>query len=345
MGAGYNTETEISDPSKIIARLSCWPSLPAEGEPVDLVAIVAAAVPSYGTPTGTVTFLDNGASLATATLDSDGTAILQTTSLAFGNHTITAVYGGDANFAGDTANAVTQTVLYATSTTVVSSANPAVYSETVTLTATVTASGGVPTGTVTFFDYGITLGTATVDSSSTATFTSSSLSVGDNFITAVYGGDVNNAASTSDFLDQTVNPAGTATTITSSLNPALFGQAVTLTATVAPVSPASGAVTPTGMVLFFEDGITLGGGTLDSSGQATFTSSSLSVGDHSITAVYAGDGNFVDSESDLLDQTVEPNTSTALILSMNPTVFGEDMTFTATVSAIAPRPARPPPAL
>ena len=154
--------------------------------------------------------------------------------MAFGNHTISAVYGGDANFAGDTANAVTQTVLYATSTTVVSSSNPAIYSETVTLTATVTASVGVPTGTVTFFDYGITLGTATVDSSSTATFTSSSLSLGDNFVTAVYGGDVNNAASTSDFLDQTVNPAGTATTITSSLNPALFGQAVTLTAAVRP---------------------------------------------------------------------------------------------------------------
>jgi hypothetical protein len=85
--------------------------------------------------------------------------------------------------------------------------------------------------------------------------------------------------------------------LTSSLNPSNFGQSVTFTATVTGVSP-TGTVT-------FKDGVTvLGTGTLNGSGQATFTTSSLSVGSHSITAVYSGDVNNAAATSAVLTQVV-----------------------------------------
>jgi hypothetical protein len=72
---------------------------------------------------------------------------------------------------------------------------------------------------------------------------------------------------------------------------------VTFTATVAPVAPGTG--TPTGTVDFLEGSTTLASGvTLDGSDQATFTTSSLAVGSHTITADYSGDTNFLASTGD-----------------------------------------------
>ena len=48
----------------------------------------------------------------------------------------------------------------------------------------------------------------------------------------------------------------------------------------------------------------LGMGGVDGSGQATFNTSSLALGGHSITAVYSGDSNFTGSTSTALSQTV-----------------------------------------
>jgi len=88
----------------------------------------------------------------------------------------------------------------------------------------------------------------------------------------------------------------TSTVLTSSLNPSVSGQTITLTATVTP-STATGTVT-------FQDGTTsLGTGTL-SGGIATYTTSMLATGTHSLTAVYAGDANDTGSTSSVLTQTV-----------------------------------------
>ena len=93
-------------------------------------------------------------------------------------------------------------------------------------------------------------------------------------------------------LTQTVNPVSTVsttTTLTSSANPSVYGQALTFTATVSVVAPNTG--TPTGTVTFKDGGTTLGTGTLNASGVATFSTLALSVVSHSITAVYGGDTN------------------------------------------------------
>jgi hypothetical protein len=195
-----------------------------------------------------------------------------------------------------------------TTTTVTSSINPSTLGQSLTFTATVTSASGTPTGTVTFFDGGTSIGTVTL-SGNTATFTTSALTTGSHSITATYNGNATHAASTSSVLTQFVNaapPATTTTTITSSNNPSTFGQSVTFTATVA---TASG--TPTGTVTFFDGATNIGSGTL-SGNTATYTTSALSVGSHNITSVYSGNSNYATSTSSVLIQVVNTVNTTPI---------------------------------
>src|SRR5262249_52318553 len=148
--------------------------------------------------------LDGATTLGTGTL-SAGKATLLVSSLTVGSHTLTAVYSGDTNFAGNTSAAITQTVNKATTTTaLVSSVNPSTTGQTVTFTATVSPqSGGTPPGTVTFRDGATNLATIAM-SGGKASFTTSSLTRGTHTISAVYSGDTNFNGSTSANLLQTV---------------------------------------------------------------------------------------------------------------------------------------------
>lgn len=92
--------------------------------------------------------------------------------------------------------------------------------------------------------------------------------------------------------------AATTTGIVSSLNPATVGQSVTFTATVTGSSP-------TGTVQFKDGATSLGGAVTLSGGSATFTTSALAQGVHSITTVYSGDPNNATSTSPALTQTVD----------------------------------------
>ena len=161
---------------------------------------------------------------------------------------------------------------------------------------------GVPTGTVTFMNGTTTLGTGTLNDTGVATLSVSSLAVGTQSLTAVYGGDTNFTTSTSTAVSQVVNQANSNTTVTSSLNPSTSGASVTFTATVAATSP--GAGTPTGTVNFLDNGTQIGTGTLDSSGTATYATSTLTTGTHPITVAYLGDTNFLTSTSTTLSQVV-----------------------------------------
>src|SRR5437764_1956407 len=181
---------------------------------------------------------------------SDGVATFTTTSLGLGVHFITAAYAGSTNFSASTSAALTQTISQANSPTILLTAlTPGGSGQSVTFTATVSPvapGAGTPTGSVTFRDGSNALGTATLNASGMATFTTAALSAGAHTITAVYAGDTSFSTSTSAALTQTVTKANTTVTLASSLNPSLFGQAVTLTATVAAVAPGAGI--PTGTV-------------------------------------------------------------------------------------------------
>ncbi len=124
----------------------------------------------------------------------------------------------------------------------------------------------------------------------------------------------------------------TTTTLSSSLDPSTVGQAVTYTATVN-ATAATGSVT-------FEDAGTAISGCADqivSSGAATCTVSGYaSASSHSITATYNGDGNYIGSTSSVLSQVISrAGTSTTLRSSMNPSMVGQPVIYTATVSPAA----------
>jgi hypothetical protein len=130
------------------------------------------------------------------------------------------------------------------------------------------------------------------------------LAAGTHAIKAVYSGDAGFIGSTSAVLTQAVNPDTTCTSLTSSLNPSLFGQTVAFTANVQARAP--GAGTPTGTVTFYNGTTVLGSVTITTAdkGIAKLATSPLSVGRHVIGAVYSGDANFKTSASPSLTQQV-----------------------------------------
>jgi hypothetical protein len=218
----------------------------------------------------------------------------------------------------------------ASTTSVTSSVNPSNFSQSVTFTASVQATSGAPTGTVTFYDGANTIGSATVASGS-AKVSTPALLPGSHSITAVYSGDGTFDSSTSAVLAQTVNPgtSGTTTTLTGTPNPSQYAQTVTLTATVT----SAVGLTPTGTISFAQSGTTIGTASLNSSGVATLVITKQIPGLHALTAVYGGATNFSTSTSPTLNLTVnQASTTTTLATSLNPSPTGQAVTFTATVA-------------
>ncbi len=133
----------------------------------------------------------------------------------------------------------------------------------------------------------------------------------------------------------TVSKANTTTMLSSSLSSPVFGQSITFTATVGVNSPGTG--TPTETVTFFDGGSQIGTPQTLSNGSASISTSSLSTGTHSITAVYSSGTRFNSSTSLALSQMVnKANTTTSIMSTVNSSAFGQTVTFTATISANSP---------
>ena len=124
-----------------------------------------------------------------------------------GTHSLTAIYGGNGNYLTSTSSTLSQVVsasISATTTSLISSVNPSLNAQLVTFTATV--SPGTATGTLTFKESERTIGTATLSHGS-GSLAIANLTIGSHSVTAVYGGDSNDAGSTSSVFIQTVNAA------------------------------------------------------------------------------------------------------------------------------------------
>src|SRR5207247_9955400 len=173
--------------------------------------------------------------------------------------------------------------------------------QSVTFTATVNPvapGAGTRAGTVTFNVDGADQTPVSVNAAGQATFSTSAFALGDNPVIATYNGDGNFTGSASTVFPQTVTTANTTTTISSSANPSYFGDPVRFTATVSPSAA-------TGTMQFKIDGTNFGAAATLSGGSAAGDFiASLTVGSHTIAAVYSGDGNYNGNTSTNFTQTV-----------------------------------------
>jgi Bacterial Ig-like domain (group 3)/FG-GAP-like repeat len=252
-----------------------------------------------------------------------------------GTHNVEASYPGDASRLAATSStvALTGTGLPMTTTTLVPAPSPAVAGQTVTLTATIAPTPtGTPLGSVNFYNGETLLGVGTVSVAGLATFSTSTLPTGADSLTAVYSGNTTSATSTSAAVIETISPVTltvTTTTLVAAPSPAIAGQVVTLTATIAPTP--TGA--PLGSVSFYQGATLLGVGTVSVAGVATFSTSTLPTGADSLTAIYSGNTTSATSTSAAAMETVAlVATATTVVLAPNPPVDGQSETFTATVA-------------
>ncbi len=286
---------------------------PVYGQPVYLTATVSAVAPAAFTPAGQVQFYVDGAPFGAPVSLSSGTASSQTwTTLSAGDHTYSAVYLGDANNnASSTASSGVHINQNSTTTGVVSSAATSVYGQPLRLTATVDEvlpSVVNPAGQVQFYVDGSALGSpVALDASSQAVtadlhtlLPGGHLLVGAHTFSAAYLGNSNTLSSAAGTMSQTVNPAPTTVTITSSENPTVYGTSLQMTISVTANAPS--IAIPAGQVRLSIDGVPFGTSmTLNGSGQATRTVPYLNLwpGNHAITAVYtpADPAQFVGSNN------------------------------------------------
>jgi hypothetical protein len=301
--------------------LNVSPNPSTAGQQVTMAASVTALA---GTPEGSVQFLDGSTVLQTVPLN-NGQATFNTSTLTVGPHSLTSVYLGNGIPGASQSNVVTQTVNTAgTTVSVSSSPNPSLVGEVVKFSAFVRP---IPEGgSVTFKDGTVTLGMSSV-LDGVATFSTSSLSFGQHAITAVFSGSGRENGSTSPAFTQTVETATTQIALTSSLTTSDYGQPVIFSAAV---SSSSG--TPSGKVTFYDGTIPLRTALLKG-GAAHVTVTTLTVGAHSITAMYSGDATFRPATSSPLTLVVaSAKTTVTVSSSKNPSGPGQHFVLTALIS-------------
>lgn len=333
------------------------------GQSVTFTATVTGVAPGGGFPTsgtvgfwdgpaGTGTFLGNG-NINPAT----GQAQATTTTLSGGAHTITARYNGNANYNASTAandGTLSYTVNPAGVQIVV---NPSVASpvvgQLVNFTAVLTAvppGAGTPNaGFVQFWDgpanTGTMLGGQILVNAGSATVNGVFLSTaGSHLITAQYLGSSNFAANTGSLTNYNVGKANTNVTNVTANPPGgiVYGQSVTITATIASVAPGGG--TPNAGTVTFYDGSLAN--QIDtpqpvSAGSASLTTTSIVVGaSHTIIAVYNGSADYNGSQNNtsLTNYPVSKASSQVQSVNVNPgtSVFSQQLTITATLVAVPP---------
>lgn len=322
-----------------VARSGTATSIIASSDPSNFgeaVNFTASVTPQgvKGTPTGAVTFTDGATILGSVSL-ANGIASLSTSSLAAGTHSIIASYGGDSNFSASSSAALTQTVNQVKSTTALTCTNCGAIAnyanQPLTLVATIsTQYGGSATGNVTFTSGSIVLGSGVLSGNSAAVTTT--LPVGNDQIIAAYAGDGSVSGSSARSLEITVHKAIVAIMLTASASTVTLGQPVTFSASV---SSASGSPPSDGNAISFNksNGGGLGSGVL-AGGIATFTTSSLPLGPTTLRAVYNADATFATSVSQYLAVTINKYpTTTSVTSNLNPSSYGQNVTFTASVNA------------
>lgn len=208
------------------------------------------------------------------------------------------------------------------------------YGQAVNLSVAVTDKSSSPlnSGTINLLDNWTPIQQATINNAGNATLSSTSLAVGSHWLVASYAGNSAFDSSISSTVGIVVKGFSTVSTLTFSSNPVLAGQPLVMKATVAtvPGSP-SGVATPTGTVQFISS---LSGRLtvfatvpVDSTGTASFTTSSLPAGLLFIQALFQPTGGFLASNSQNLQLTVRNPAVATLDISFNGNSISETQAF------------------
>jgi len=313
------------------------PDNPSEaGEPVPFTAVVDAAAPGTGTPTGTVRFELDGDPLGDPVPLAAGSATSPATGLSDGPHVVEASYSGDGDFASAGATLEQTVGAAATATEVGSSAAPSSYGEPVTIAATVSSPAGEPVGSADFSLDGAAVCTAvTLEGAQAECTLPETTAAGDHLVTVAYTPSSPTFTASHGRAVQRVIPARTTLGVLATGNPSVFGESYTLHADVGVLGP--GAGTPTGSVQFRVDGAAVGSPVVVGADGATSGSlAPLPAGVHVVGAVWGGDANFAPSAA-TAPYVVDRAQSTASVYSSaDPSPAGTAVTFVADVDLIAP---------
>ena len=325
---GFDITVDPADTTTAITSDDNDPSV--VGEIYTVTWTVTVDSPGAGTPTGTVTVDDGDGNTCSAAV-ADGTCDLASTSA--GAKTLTATYGGDADFNGSADTEAHQVNAADTTTTITTDLpDPSVVGQPVTITYSVSVNApgaGSPTGTVTITD----ADSAQTCSASVATGSCqiAFAAAGTHNLTATYGGDANfNGSASTPATVHVVNKAATTTAITGdSPDPSVVDQTYTVTWTVTVNGPGAGS--PTGTVTV-DDGA---GNTCSAAVAAgTCDLASTSAGAKTLTATYGGDSNFLTS-ADTESHTVNTRaSSTSVDCQPGSIVVDQPTTCTVTVTDI-----------
>ena len=271
------------------------------GEAVTFTSTISAVT---GTVTsGTVTYFDQGVSIGQVPVV-NGVATFTTTTLSVNGspHVITSSFVGQGIFGDSNSNIIAQSVNKSSSSITVTT-NSQIYGTglplTVTATVTPQYAGGPATGQVLIRIDGVIQPLQTISATvtdpttgaTTATLLTTINTIGFHTIDALYLGDsnVNGSAFSPIYNQQILTTAITTLGLVSSRNPADRLATITFTASVTnPIIPAESTI---GLVQFLDNGVALGAPVAVSNNVATYSTSTLAGGRHTITANYLGSPN------------------------------------------------------
>lgn len=328
---GSTTITVLQDTTT--TTLTSTPNSSALGASVTFTATVTGiAAP----PTGAVSFYSGTTLLGTGTLTAStgdsAVATFSTSTLPLGASSITASYATTTDFLGSVSAPLVQNVYGVSSIVINGLVTPIDYGQIIGDTAQIVVTGSSSGGNTKVYINGAlvcTLPVAPGLTTSCPASTGANLGVGTYTIYAVFSGDAEYAGSTSPTYTVQIVPDPTTTSLTSSLNPSYLGNSVTFTAVVA-----APYATPTGNVTFLDGTTSLGIGTLNTSGVATYSTTALAVGTHNITASYAATTDFNASVSTPVAQVVNPplplGGAPGYILTVTPTTIDKALLGVAT---------------
>lgn len=291
----------------------------------------AATVRGGATPTGTVQFLiDNRNFGSPATLDGNGVATSATKSdLLIGNHTITAIYSGDASHNPVTAVFI-QRISGTVTLTITSSMNPVFYGQPVHWSVDVNYPPGnpLPTGDVTFYLDGAVYAIRTLNQGHCQTLDKRFLisEAGNHLVHAHYAGDSHYAGADVSLIQTVLSTVTPDVDVISSSNPSDYGTPISFQAVLS--DPTAG-----GSVQFTIDGVNFGGPRAVVGGIATSLSTSTQlVGHHTIGALYSGDGLHNPASGSMV-QRIGGTVTVTLDPNINPAHPGDQVRWTIIVAA------------